>query len=154
MDTETFGVHPREHIPGEIVCRYINAYAQKFGIADKVRSGHKVVTAEHQETVEGGWVLTVRDKNQEEKKVFARRLIIATGLTSEPWLPHFEGQESFGGKIFHGKHFQQNADTLETAKTVTIFGATKFAWDAVYAYGTAGVKVNWIVRCKPPLSLM
>ncbi|KAF6800309.1 flavin-binding monooxygenase-like family protein [Colletotrichum sojae] len=146
MDTETFGVHPREHVPGETVARYITAYAKKFAIADKVRSGHKVVAAEHQDTVEGGWVLTVLDPSQEEKKVFTRRLIIATGLTSEPWLPHFEGQESFGGKIFHGKHFQQNADTLKTAKTVTIFGATKFAWDAAYAYATAGVKVNWIVR--------
>ncbi|KAF4820630.1 FAD-dependent monooxygenase DEP4 [Colletotrichum siamense] len=148
MDSETFNIHPRQHIPGETVNKYIKAYAEKFGIADKIRSSHKVLTAEHQETVEGGWILTVSNASGEETKVFARHLIIATGLTSEPWLPHFEGQESFGGKIFHGKDFQKNADTLTTAKTVTIFGSTKFAWDAAYAYATAGVKVNWIVRSK------
>lgn len=153
MDSETFNIHPRQHIPGETVNKYIKAYAEKFGIADKIRSSHKVLTAEHQETVEGGWILTVSNASGEETKVFARHLIIATGLTSEPWLPHFEGQESFGGKIFHGKDFQKNADTLTTAKTVTIFGSTKFAWDAAYAYATAGVKVNWIVRCESSLCI-
>lgn len=148
MDSETFKIQNGQHIPGETINTYLKAYAKKFGIIDKIRSSHKVFVAEHQETAEGGWILTVSNANKEETKVFARRLIVATGMTSEPWLPHFEGQESFGGRIFHGKYFQQNADTLKTAKTVTVFGATKFAWDAVYAYATAGVKVNWIVRCK------
>ncbi|KAK6225318.1 hypothetical protein QIS74_01365 [Colletotrichum tabaci] len=146
MDSETFNIQPGQHIPGKTIHAYIKAYADKFGIADKVRSSHKVLVAEHQETAEGGWVLTVLNANKEESKVFARRLIVATGMTSEPWLPHFDGQESFGGRIFHGKHFQQNADTLKTASTVTVFGGTKFAWDAVYAYATAGVKVNWVIR--------
>ncbi|EEH33191.2 hypothetical protein PAAG_04244 [Paracoccidioides lutzii Pb01] len=73
-------------------------------------------------------------------------LILATGLTSEAFLPHFDGQETFGGPIFHIKDFPQNKATLGTAKSVTILGATKSAWDAAYAYSTAGVKVNWIIR--------
>lgn len=148
MESKRFHIKPGQHIPGETISVYLKAYADKFGITDKIRSCHKVIVAEHQETSEGGWFLTVADSKDEKVRVFARRLIIATGLTSEPWLPHFDGQESFGGRIFHGKYFQQNADTLETAKTVTIFGGTKFAWDAVYSYATAGVKVNWVIRCK------
>ncbi|KAL2883369.1 hypothetical protein SGCOL_001049 [Colletotrichum sp. CLE4] len=146
MDSETFNIKPGQHIPGETISVYLKAYADKFGITDKIRSSHKVIVAEHQENNEGGWFLTVANAKDEEKRVFARRLIVATGLTSEPWLPHFDGQESFGGRIFHGKYFQQNADTLKTAKTVTVFGGTKFAWDAVYSYATAGVKVNWVIR--------
>ncbi|KAK1545110.1 hypothetical protein CPAR01_02612 [Colletotrichum paranaense] len=146
MDSKRFNIKPGQHIPGETISIYLKAYADKFGITDKIRSCHKVIVAEHQETSEGGWFLTVANSQNGEIRVFARRLIIATGLTSEPWLPHFDGQECFGGRIFHGKYFQQNADTLETAKTVTIFGGTKFAWDAVYSYATAGVKVNWIIR--------
>ncbi|OHE99997.1 hypothetical protein CORC01_04644 [Colletotrichum orchidophilum] len=146
MDSETFHIKPGQHIPGETINVYLKAYADKFGITDKIRSSHKVLVAEHQETSEGGWFLTVSNAKDEETQVFARRLIVATGLTSEPWLPHFDGQESFGGRIFHGKHFQQNVDTLKTAKVVTVFGGTKFAWDAVYSYATAGVKVNWVIR--------
>ncbi|KAK4952193.1 hypothetical protein LTR10_010115 [Elasticomyces elasticus] len=146
MDTETFGVKTNEHIAAPVVNKYLKAYAAKFGIADFVRLQTKVLVAEHRDTAEGGWILTVVNSEQHESKLFTRRLILATGRTSDPFLPHFAGQETFGGRLFHGKQFLENRDTLHTAKAVTIFGASKSAWDAVYAYATAGVKVNWIIR--------
>ncbi|PGH32257.1 hypothetical protein GX50_04922 [[Emmonsia] crescens] len=146
MDTATFGIKSGEHIPGQVINAYLKAYAAKFGIADLVRLQTKVIVAEHQDTVAGGWILTVTNSKQEESKVFVRRLILATGMTSEAFLPHFDGQETFGGPIFHNKHFMLNRDTLKTAKSVTILGATKSAWDAAYAYAMAGVKVNWVIR--------
>jgi cation diffusion facilitator CzcD-associated flavoprotein CzcO len=91
--------------------------------------------------------LTVKqDGSEKEIKILAKKLVVATGLTSEPFLPVIDGQESFGGPIFHGKDFLQHADTLETAKSVAVFGGTKSAWDAVYAYASKGVQVNWIIR--------
>ncbi|KAK3648628.1 hypothetical protein LTR22_013262 [Elasticomyces elasticus] len=146
MDTETFGVKTNEHIPAPVVNKYLKAYAANFGIADFIRLQTKVSVAEHQDTAEGGWILTVVNAEQHESKLFTCRLILATGRTSDPFLPHFAGQETFGGRLFHGKQFRDNRDTLQTAKAITIFGASKTAWDAVYAYATAGVKVNWIIR--------
>ncbi|PGH12966.1 hypothetical protein AJ79_03939 [Helicocarpus griseus UAMH5409] len=148
MDSATFGVKKDEHIPGGVINAYLKAYSAKFGITELIRLQIKVVLAEHQDTPEGGWVLTVMDSKQGESKIFARKLIIATGLTSEAFLPHFEGQETFGGPIFHSKDFLQHTDTLKTAKSVTVFGATKSGWDAVYAYAKSDVKVNWIIRSK------
>lgn len=147
MTSAQFGVKPGQYIPGDVVNKYVNAYADKFGITSRIRLRTKVLTAEHHDTAEGGWTLTVAGPDG-EYKVFARRLIIATGLTSEAFLPHFDGQETFGGSIFHGKHFQQHSDTLNTAKAVTVFGGSKYAWDAVYAYATSGVKVHWVIRCR------
>lgn len=146
MDPATFGVREGEHIPGAVINAYLHAYAAHFGIRDAIRLNTRVVTAEHQDKG-GGWILTVAGPAG-EYAVFARRLIMATGLTSEPFLPHFEGQETFGGRIFHGKDFLQNKDTIRPGTTVTVFGGTKFAFDAVYAYATAGVKVNWVIRCE------
>lgn len=146
MDTATFGVEPGQHIPGLVANKYLKAYADEFGIADRIRLQTKVQSAEHHDKT-GGWTLTVEDAGGTKTSVMVRRLIIATGLTSDPFLPHFEGQEIYGGKIFHGKYFKQNSDTLHTAKNVTVFGGTKFAWDAVYAYSTAGVAVDWVIRC-------
>ncbi|KAI1150310.1 hypothetical protein F4825DRAFT_427321 [Nemania diffusa] len=147
MSSERFDVKVGQHITGQALNTYLKAYAKESGISDSIHLNTKVVCAEHQETEEGGWVLTLETPGPgAATKVFAKRLIIATGLTSEAFLPHFEGQEVFGGRLFHGKHFQQNSDTLKTAKAVTVFGASKFAWDAVYAYATAGVKVNWVIR--------
>ncbi|KAI1378024.1 FAD/NAD(P)-binding domain-containing protein [Hypoxylon crocopeplum] len=146
MSSHDFGVKIGEHITGEAINAYLKAYAANFGIGDLIRLESKVLVAEHQDTSEGGWILTVATSERDESQIYTRRLIIATGLTSEAFLPHFEGQETFGGRVFHGKDFQPNSDTLKTAKAVTVFGATKFAWDAVYAYATAGVKVNWVIR--------
>ena len=146
MDTETFGVKQWEHIPGEVVQDYLFKYAEKFGISDKIRYQSSVLTAEHQDGPEGGWVLTVRSKSDESKLV-AKKLVVATGLTSDPFLPHFEGQEDFEtSRIFHSKDFWYHKDSIDTAKRVTVFGGTKSAWDAVYAYGSKGVKVDWVIR--------
>jgi cation diffusion facilitator CzcD-associated flavoprotein CzcO len=152
MDTTRFNVKTDAHIPGEVIHDYLQAYAAEFGIAERIRLRTKVLSAEHQDTTEGGWVLTTTssdaDDKQEPKRVRARRLIIATGLTSEAFLPRFDGQETFGGRVFHGKHFQQNRDTLDTAKSAVVFGGTKFAWDAAYAYATAGVQTHMVIRCE------
>lgn len=153
MDSKRFNVKPGSHIPGEVVHEYLCAYAAEFGIAKHIRLQTRVLFAEHQDTAEGGWILTIvssadGERPEQEQKVGARRLIISTGLTSDAFLPHFEGQETFGGRIFHGKHFQQNRDTLETAKSVVVFGGTKFAWDAAYAYATAGVQTHMVIRCE------
>ncbi|KAK0643834.1 hypothetical protein B0T16DRAFT_332376 [Cercophora newfieldiana] len=145
MDTETFGVKPGEFIPGTVMHKYLSKYAEKFDILDKIRYQSKVLTAEHQDGPDGGWILTVQSGSS-ETRIAARKLIMATGFTSDPFLPHFEGQEEFGVPLFHGKDFLQNAGTLDSAKTVTVFGGTKSAWDAVYAYGIKGIKVNWVIR--------
>ena len=145
MDSETFGTQPGEHMTGTVMHSYLAKYAEKFDILDKIRYRSKVLTAEHQDGREGGWILAVQTDSA-ETKIRTRKLILATGLTSEPFLPHIEGQEAFGAPLFHGRHFLQHSDTLESAKTVTVFGGTKSAWDAVYAFGTKGVKVNWVIR--------
>lgn len=140
---EEFGIEKGQHIPGHVVHDYLSQYADKFGIADKIRYGVNVITAEHRDS--GGWTVTI-ESGGETANLATARLVVATGLTSEAFLPKFEGQEAFGVPIFHSKHFPENRDTLTTAKSVAVFGGTKSAWDAVYAYASRGIKVNWVIR--------
>lgn len=140
---EEFGIEKGQHIPGHVVHDYLSQYANKFGIADKIRYGVKAITAEHHDS--GGWTVTI-ESGRETANLATARLVVATGLTSEAFLPKFEGQETFGVPIFHSKHFPENRDTLTTAKSVAVFGGTKSAWDAVYAYASRGIKVNWVIR--------
>lgn len=150
MTTARFGVKTDNYIPGEVVHEYLEAYATEFGISEHIRLRTKVLSAEHLDGAEGGWVLTIASSDASDKRgqklVKARRLIIATGITSEAFLPHFRGQETFGGRVFHGKHFQQNRDTLKTAKSAVVLGGHKFAWDAAYTYAMAGVETHMVIR--------
>lgn len=158
MSTATYGVQPGEHMPGEVVHRYLVDYADAFGVAPHFRGSTKVVSAELREA--GGWTLSLLTGDAANtpptpSTLVARKLIVATGLTSEPFLPHIKGQETFGAPLFHGRDFLQHADTLEvpdgptagkTKKTVAVFGGTKSAWDMVYAYASRGIQVEWIIR--------
>ncbi|KAI0160602.1 hypothetical protein GGR57DRAFT_388184 [Xylariaceae sp. FL1272] len=149
MTTDKFDVKPGHHISGYTVNAYLKAYAEAFGITGFLRLQTVVLSAEHQDTEEGGWILTVKSLERDEtSKVGARRLIVATGILSEPFAPTFTGQETFGGKIFHTKDFPQivTKGIDEDVKAVTIYGSGKSSWDSVYHYADAGMKVNWIIR--------
>lgn len=163
MDTETFGIPRGQHPTSEAIHAYHKAFAEKNGIVELVRCSTRVVSAEHQP--DGGWILTVcpvadsdpKNVQGKESSISTRRLIVATGLSSEPFMPHIEGQEEFGRPLFHAKEFLKYAgNPVDTAKvnSVTVFGGSKFAWDAVYAYGRAGVKVDWVIRGRCLLSTL
>ncbi|KAI1384215.1 FAD/NAD(P)-binding domain-containing protein [Hypoxylon trugodes] len=146
MDGDKLGVKAGEHIPGKAVNGYLKAYAKEFGLLDFLCLQTIVLSAEHHDTETGGWTLTLKHTGIEQtSKAFARHLVIATGILSQAFIPHFEGEDRFGGKIFHSGEFGKNSDTLK-AKTVTVFGAGKSGWDAVYQYAKAGVKVHWVIR--------
>lgn len=149
MDTATYGVLPGQHIPGAVIHRYLTDYATRSGVAAAFRSRTKVVSAELRDT--GGWTLSLLadgdNGDSASSTLVARKLIVATGLTSEPFLPRFAGQETFGAPIFHSRDFLQHAGSIDTAKTITVFGGTKSAWDIAYAYASKGVTVNMIIRC-------
>ncbi|EGO59251.1 hypothetical protein NEUTE1DRAFT_39453 [Neurospora tetrasperma FGSC 2508] len=149
MSPELFGVEPGEYMTGPVMHKYLSSYAEAFGIKDKIRLRHTVLEAAHQDGVEGGWVLTVEssDEGMTKKKVFAKKMVMATGLTSEAFLPDFKGRETFGAPLFHSKELKKYEGTLKgETKAVTVLGGTKSAWDAVYAYASKGIKVNWVIR--------
>ncbi|EKG17243.1 Pancreatic hormone-like protein [Macrophomina phaseolina MS6] len=146
MDSATFGVAPGEHIPGTTLHKYLTSYAEHFGIYSRIRFNIRVEAAEENAGVDG-WVLGVVNTATGEKALLnAKKLIVATGLTSESYVPTFVGQEGFGSPIFHSKDFADRADTLKTARSVAVLGGAKSAWDAAYAYASAGVPVNMIIR--------
>ncbi|KAI0171491.1 hypothetical protein BJ166DRAFT_562786 [Pestalotiopsis sp. NC0098] len=150
MDTDTFGVKPGQHIPGKVCHDYLTKYADKFNIIDCIRYNTKVEVAEHLR--DGGWILTLRTTDGStgaitEEKIWAEKLVVATGLTSEPFLPHIEGQESYHAPLFHSRDLLQHAGSNSgSKKRVTVFGGTKSGWDAVYAYATRGIQVDWVIR--------
>ncbi|KAI9050648.1 hypothetical protein LZ554_005805 [Drepanopeziza brunnea f. sp. 'monogermtubi'] len=152
MDEPTWGVRPGQHIPAQVMHDYLTAFARKFGVLARTRFDSRVLSIER--GGEGsGWTLTVEGKGGEEKGrvrvvrvVFARRLVLATGMTSQAFLPAFEGSEAFGRPLFHSGEFLKHRETLRTLERVTVLGGTKSAWDAVYAYATQGVHVDWVIR--------
>ncbi|XPS91233.1 hypothetical protein M3J09_000654 [Ascochyta lentis] len=146
MDTATFGVKPGEHIPGTVLHKYLTAYAKEFGIYTRTRLNTRVDYAE-ENIKTTNWTLKTRNTlTGEEAALQAKKLIVATGLTSEPHVPSFKGEDDFNAPIFHSKDFRERAGTLTTARNVAVLGGGKSMWDAAYAYASAGASVDMVVR--------
>lgn len=147
LDKKTYGVQEGRPLPAEVVHRYLTNYAKESSIYERTRFNSRVESCEHKDG--GGWLITVSgrlDSSGPTSHIFASKLIVATGLTSDPFLPILNGSESFGASLFHSKDFKDNASTVDTAKNVCVLGGTKSAWDVVYAYASKGVQVDWIIR--------
>lgn len=147
MDETSFGVKPGEHIPGHVIQSYLEKYAEHFQFTHRIRLGTRVRCAERRP--DGSWLLTVSRSgdDSEEGTLETKKLIIATGITSEPFLPTFNGQEVFTAPLFHSGDLRQHEEEiLQPENRVTVFGATKSAWDAVYTCATSGLQVDWVIR--------
>lgn len=151
MDEATFGVKAGEHIPGAVVHRYLSSYAKKFGVFSRIRFETKVKSVSKGE--KGGWVVTTASANPIESEesvesgaLLARKLVVATGLTSKPNMPEFKGSSSFDAPILHSVDLAERAELLNKTQNVVVLGGAKSAWDIAYAFAVAGVQVDMVVR--------
>ncbi|KAH8655849.1 putative dimethylaniline monooxygenase [Xylariales sp. PMI_506] len=143
MSPEIYGVKELDHIPGAVLHKYLNDFAQKVGIYPHIQFNTAVDLVEP--TPSGGWKLTVK-VNGEERTVETTKLILATGLTSTPNMPVYEGSQDFGRPIFHAKDFCRRAPELEGVKSVVVVGGAKSAYDVAYAVVESGAEVDMIIR--------
>ena len=134
--------HQGEHIPGTVLHRYLTDFAKRFGVFQRTRFDTKV---ESLEPIQDGWKLTTTSGKGPDT-LETKKIIIATGLTSQPNFPQYPGAETFDAPYFHAKEFCRNGETVKTANEVVVVGGAKSAYDVAYAYAVEGVKVHLVIR--------
>ena len=152
MDEKTFGVKPGQPVPGPVVHRYLRMYAEKFDFYRRIRFNSKVESVERKDG--GGWVVNISHGAQVSNgngninsSIWAEKLVVSTGLTNEPFIPQFNGAETFDAPIFHAKYLYHHAEILSnTAKSVVVLGGSKSGFDAAYYHASHGVPVDWVIR--------
>lgn len=159
MDSQKFNVGYDQHIPGEVVHEYLEAYCEEFGLGGYIKLGWMVesITRDDDHNTgsddSGSWI--VQAINQTEKKgkrtttnIRTKKLIMATGLTSQPYMPQINGQENYQRPHFHFVDFKTRQPELLDKKNqnITVFGSAKSAFDAAYLLADAGLSVDMIIR--------
>ncbi|KIX04984.1 uncharacterized protein Z518_05856 [Rhinocladiella mackenziei CBS 650.93] len=147
MTPEKYGLEPMQHIPGNVVHDYLYQIAAKFNLLSRIRLQTKVDAAELQES--GEWLLrlcTAGAQNRQIPSVMAKKVVIATGLTSEPFIPNYVGRESFAGNFLHSRNLKDHEHDIRTSREVVVVGANKSAWDVCYFAATSGAHVNMVIR--------
>ncbi|KAJ9611227.1 hypothetical protein H2200_004410 [Cladophialophora chaetospira] len=144
---EKFGVKFGQHIPGAVVHEYLCQTAEEFGLSSRTRLQTRIESAELRSS--GDWLLCVRSIDGEDhqtSQLIAKRLVIATGLTSEPHIPEYKGVETFRGNFFHSRQLKDRAEDIRLSNEVVVVGANKSAWDTCYSAATAGAHVSMVIR--------
>ena len=128
---------------GEQVRKYLQSYADYFGVSEKIYFQTEVTDISRKTGKEVSWEVSVKINNEkneikEEKHEFDF-LIICNGIFNIPKIPIFPGKEEFiaaGGKILHSSDFN-NLSLIEDQRVV-IVGFGKSACDiATIAANTA-----------------
>ena len=126
-----YGVKKGSHIPAATLHRYLTDYAKEFGIFERTHFNTRVKTIEAVENDE--WVLHIT-LGTGDSSIRTKRLIVASGLTSNPNLPTYEGADTFTAPFFHAKDFCKRASVMDTAKNAVVVGGGKSALDVAYIF--------------------
>ncbi|UPL02775.1 hypothetical protein LCI18_013709 [Fusarium solani-melongenae] len=146
MTPGRFDVKEGQHIPGQAVHEYLTQFADHFYLTSRIQLRQKVETAELLE--DGSWSLRVAstESETEPRTVVAKKLVVATGLTSEPFMPKFAGEKDFNRPFFHAKELRDRADEVENAREVVVLGGNKSAWDTCFFAAKTGAHVHMVMR--------
>lgn len=108
--------------PGGEIWDYMKAVARKHGLYEKIEFGRKVTRVRHDGAQ---WTVEFAEGPP------ARADIVVSGLGGlhEPNIPHFEGQETFRGPMFHTAQWRSDADLA--GKRVAIIGSAASAVQVV-----------------------
>ncbi|PYI36977.1 FAD/NAD(P)-binding domain-containing protein [Aspergillus indologenus CBS 114.80] len=143
MSEARFGVKWHQHVPGEVVYKYFEAFATQYDLHRRIRLSCRVKTVE--KCPDGSWSISAIEDNR-PITINTRRLIVATGLASEPVMPQYPGASSFERPLLHCKDLASHHELYNTAKTVAVVGGSKSAWDTAYQFASLGTRVHWILR--------
>lgn len=146
------GILPDGRIPSASVHAYLTEYATKFNLLSRLNLNTWIEEIRREpgnvgEDATPHWKLKVAGSSE---LLQTKKIIMATGLTSEPRMPSFPGREDFEGHVLHSKVLGR-PDTGNLLKDpsirhVLVYGGSKSAFDAVYLLLRAGKTVDWVIR--------
>jgi len=88
---------------GAEIRAYVEATAQRFGVAERIRFGAEVARADWDDEA-GRWRIGLEDGEELEADV----LVTAVGQLNRPSIPRVEGLETFAGPMFHSAHWDHS----------------------------------------------
>ncbi|KAL5359377.1 hypothetical protein BJX96DRAFT_183728 [Aspergillus floccosus] len=150
MVPERYGLQTGDHIPGAVVHQYFCDFAEHFGLYSRLLLRTRVDSAISLDN--GSWSISLTTESESDqacptmRSIVADKLVLATGLTSDPYIPTFKGQRDFQGPILHAKELRARAGELAELKNVLVVGGNKSAWDMCYNAAKAGAHVDMVIR--------
>ncbi|MGN6168205.1 MAG: flavin-containing monooxygenase [Solirubrobacteraceae bacterium] len=81
-------------------------------------------------------------------EIDARQVVVATGYENEPFVPDWDGRESFAGELIHSAEYR-NADRFRSRR-VLVVGPGCSGMEIAYDVATGGAAKVWLAVRTPP----
>ncbi|KAK2736279.1 hypothetical protein FQN57_000809 [Myotisia sp. PD_48] len=144
MDGAKYGVKKGQHIPGNVVHRYLRAYSDEYHVHPRIRFKSTVTTIE--KSGKKGWAIHYDTDDHPGCQIFTSKLVIATGVTSAPAIPKLRGAEDSEINVIHSKYLKTWEKKIQNSQRIAILGGGKSAYDVAHLAASKGVEVSWIIR--------
>jgi cation diffusion facilitator CzcD-associated flavoprotein CzcO len=130
---------------GSTILDYIRETARERRVEDRIRFGHRVVTAEWS-SADARWTIRAERAGGEAVELTCDFLYGCTGYYryDEGYSPSFTGSEHFGGSIVHPQHWPEDLDY--TGKRVLVIGSGATAMTLVPAMAERASHVTMLQR--------
>ena len=108
---------------GEAIRHYIQDTAREYGVEQKIRFHHRVLSADWSSAA-ARWTVTARRTDTDETvRLTCSWLSVCSGYYryDEGFRPAFDGEEDFPGEVFHPQHWPEDFDA--TGKRIVVIGS-------------------------------
>ena len=131
---------------GPSIRRYIEDTAREYGVTDKIRFHHRVVSAEWS-SEDGRWTVTAeRGDTGETVRLTCCWLSVCSGYYryDQGFRPRFAGEERFRGEVVHPQHWPADLDV--SGRKVVVIGSGATAITLVPALAEQAEHVTMLQR--------
>ena len=131
---------------GPSILRYLTDTARRYGVLEKVRTGHRVERAEWS-SHESRWTVDVRMTSTGAVERFTCDFLFCCGgyyRYDEGYTPPFTGVERFSGPVLHPQHWPEHLDYA--GKRVVVIGSGATAVTIVPAMAQDAAHVTMVQR--------
>ena len=131
---------------GPSILNYIEETAREFGVTDKIRFGHRVVSADYSGDQASWNVVAERTDTGEQVQFSARFLMFCSGYYryDQGYTPELPGAERFEGPIVHPQQWPEDLDYA--GKRVVVIGSGATAITLVPAMAQSAAHVTMLQR--------
>ncbi len=136
---------PRAIADGPSILNYVRETAERYGITERVRFGHRVVAADWSER-DARWTVEVERADGERVTLACSFLLTCCGYYDyeNGYAPQFPAQEEFTGRIIHPQHWPEDLDYA--GKRVIVIGSGATAITLVPAMAADAAHVTMLQR--------
>jgi monooxygenase len=150
MHTLGYSFHPWDQAQalaeGPAILNYIHDTATRYGVQQKVRVNHRVVSAEWS-SAESRWTVVVQRTDTDQTVRISCTFLLTCGgyyRYDQGYTPDFAGTERFPGPIVHPQHWPDDLDY--DGKRVVVIGSGATAVTLVPAMAKTAAHVTMLQR--------